>query len=191
MLDIIVPVIIPITDIWISLGWLRRDILWVCVYRATESQWSHGVDSPWTAMVFLSCRIVFPADTCTVTVLTPSRENVQATLPSRVITGCWGRKTGETEEAEGGERHRVRRLRWETLITLPLFTFPCQRSSEYTHTQTHTPTYTWRSRHREKPQSALCCTQCRGPTESSLCDRGGSFLSLLTSPFVLPTAMRC
>lgn len=101
MLDIIVPVIILITAICISLGQLRRDILWAFVYRAAESQRSHGVDSPWTAMVFLSCRIVFPADTCTVTVLTPSRENVQATLPSRVITGCWGRKTGETEEVGG------------------------------------------------------------------------------------------
>lgn len=106
VLDIIVPMIILITAICISLGRLWRDILWACVYRAKESQRNHGVDSPWTAMVFLSCRIVFPADTCTVTVLTPSRENVQATLPSRVITGCWGRKTGET-----GGWDRVRRLR--------------------------------------------------------------------------------
>lgn len=39
-------------------------------------------------MVFLSCRMVFPVDTCTVTTLIPSRENVNATLPSSVIMGC-------------------------------------------------------------------------------------------------------
>lgn len=43
-------------------------------------------------MFFLSCRIVFPADTWTVTVLMPSLENVHDRLPSRVITGCWGRE---------------------------------------------------------------------------------------------------
>ena len=66
-----------------------------CVCRASDSprRCSHRVDSPWTAIVFLSCRMLFPADTCTVTVLTPSLENVHATLPSRVITGCWGRHT--------------------------------------------------------------------------------------------------
>lgn len=61
-------------------------------------------------MVFLSCRIVFPADTCTVTLLMPSRENVHATLPSRVISGCWererDRKNTEVREMET-ERPRV------------------------------------------------------------------------------------
>lgn len=82
-----------------------------CVSRATESKWrwSDAVGSPWTAMLFLSCRIVFPADTCTVTVLMPSRENVHATLPSRVITGCWGRKRETDRSIEMvGERERVR-----------------------------------------------------------------------------------
>lgn len=32
--------------------------------------------------------MLFPAETCTVTTLIPSRENVNATLPSSVITGC-------------------------------------------------------------------------------------------------------
>lgn len=52
-------------------------------------------------MVFRSCRMAFPADTCTVTVLTPSRENVHATLPSRVIIGY------KEKERRPGERERV------------------------------------------------------------------------------------
>lgn len=69
-----------------------------CICEFTE-QHSHRVASPWTAMVFLSCRMEFPTDTCTVTVLMPSRGNVHDTLPSRVITGCWGR---ERERHRGG-----------------------------------------------------------------------------------------
>lgn len=57
-------------------------------------------------MAFLSCRMTFPADTCTVTVLTPSREKVQATLPSRVMTGCWGvGQAGGRVEQKRGPHH--------------------------------------------------------------------------------------
>lgn len=73
--------------------------------RVVERGGEGRSDSPWTAMVFLSCRMTFPADTCTVTVLTPSREKVQAILPSRVMMGCWGSRTdegGRGEETESG-----------------------------------------------------------------------------------------
>lgn len=62
-------------------------------------------------MFFLSCRIVFPADTCTVTVLMPSLENVHDRLPSRVITGCWGR-----------ERQGVSRSKAPDILTLLILT---------------------------------------------------------------------
>lgn len=75
-------------------------------------------------MVFRSCRMAFPADTCTVTVLTPSRENVHATLPSRVIIG-WKEKEREKERASEkkgrarkGKSERARGFPWEALINL-------------------------------------------------------------------------
>lgn len=100
-----IPLNVKMTTISMSSGWLwfyMLRVVCVCVHRAG---WSHQrLSSPWTAMVFLSCRIVFPADACTVTVLMPSWENVHATLPSRVITGCWvgRRETGKT--GASGER---------------------------------------------------------------------------------------
>lgn len=70
--------------------------------RVVERGGEGRSDSPWTAMLFRSCRMTFPADTCTVTVLTPSREKVQATLPSRVMMGCWGSRTDEGGRGRGG-----------------------------------------------------------------------------------------
>lgn len=43
--------------------------------------------SPYTAMVFVSCRMAFPAETCTVMVFIPSEVNLNAMLPSKVIRG--------------------------------------------------------------------------------------------------------
>lgn len=87
---------------WIILVCILSPWLWWDVFTEQHIPSGAGirVGSPWTAMVFLSCRIIFPADTCTVTVLMPSRENVHAKLPSRVITGCWGRKTERYRESE-------------------------------------------------------------------------------------------
>ncbi len=76
------------------------------VFTESQRRWSHRVGSPWMAMVFLSCRIVFPADTCTVTVLVPSWENVHDTLPSRVISGCWERKRERERERERERKGR-------------------------------------------------------------------------------------
>lgn len=113
-------------------------------------------------MVFLSCRIVFPADTCTVTVLTPSRENVQATLPSRVITGCWGRKTGETEEVEreggtesGGSAERP----------LSHYRYLHFRVRDAPNTQTHTHTHLLERAPREATIRALLHTVSGADTE--------------------------
>lgn len=92
----------------------RGDTCRQCVYRVTESQgrWSLTF-LPWTAMFFLSCRIVSPADTCTVTVLIPSWENVYAILPSGVISGCWVRERGRRgtgDRDREGERERRREM---------------------------------------------------------------------------------
>lgn len=69
-------------------------------------------------MVFLSCRIVFPADTCTVTVLMPSWENVHATLPSRVITGCWGRTRDREDRGESQSHGALVRDPYHTPVIL-------------------------------------------------------------------------
>lgn len=148
------------------------------VYRATKSQWrcSQRAGSPWTAMVFLSCRIVFPADTCTVTVLMPSRENVHATLPSRVITGWWGRER-EAEEAGYRETERVRVWGFprETLIngwltshTAVIYT---TEVSACWHTHTHEQGHT-----KKFITICVCVCLCLWPAESSPCDTGSSFL---------------
>lgn len=43
--------------------------------------------SPYTAMVLVSCRMAFPAETCTVMVFIPSEVNLNDMLPSKVIKG--------------------------------------------------------------------------------------------------------
>lgn len=138
-------------------------------------------------MVFLSCRIVFPADTCTVTVLMPSRENVYATLPSRVITGCWGR---EREREMGSQIVRAPvRDPYQRLVNISHCCYLHYRgvrllADSQKHTQTHTQDDTqlcW----------SLCCAAAQRPTGSFLCDTSSSLLSLLTSPFVLQIALRC
>ena len=137
-------------------------------------------------MVFLSCRIVFPADTCTVTVLMPSRENVHATLPSRVITGCWGRKRETRREGRGGSQSEVVPVRDpdQRLVSHCCYLHYRGVSLLLAHSHTHTHTHTLGN---------VCAVlhTVSGPTESSLCDSGSSFLSLLTSPFVLQIAIRC
>lgn len=96
-------------------GWISRIVLkhyvWVTTVKESHWRWNLRVGSPWTTMFFLSCRIVFPADTCTVTVLMPSLENVHGRLPSRVITGCWGR-----------ERQGVSRSKAPDILTLLILT---------------------------------------------------------------------
>lgn len=96
-------------------GWISRIVLkhcvWVKIVKESHWRWNLRVGSPWTTMFFLSCRIVFPADTCTVTVLMPSLENVHGRLPSRVITGCWGR-----------ERQGVSRSKAPDILTLLILT---------------------------------------------------------------------
>lgn len=42
---------------------------------------------PYTAMVLVSCRMAFPAETCTVMVFIPSEVNLNDMLPSKVIKG--------------------------------------------------------------------------------------------------------
>lgn len=116
-------------------------------------------------MVFLSCRIVFPADTCTVTVLMPSRENVHATLPSRVITGWWGRESEREAEKVGyreTERVRVWGFPRETLIngwltshTAVIYT--TEVSSLLAHSPVHTHTCT--RTHKELCNN-LCVCAC-------------------------------
>lgn len=53
--------------------------------------------SPYTAMVFVSCRMAFPAETCTVMVFIPSEVNLNDMLPSKVIRGWnrWGHRVRE------------------------------------------------------------------------------------------------
>lgn len=145
-------------------------------------------------MVFLSCRIVFPADTCTVTVLMPSRENVYATLPSRVITGCWGSEREREKKGRGRWGVRLYVLPWETLIngwltshTAVIYTTEvsgCWPTDKNTHRHTRTMTHS---------VAKVCAVlhAAQRPTGSFLCDTSSSLLSLLTSPFVLQIALRC
>lgn len=58
-----------------SEGWMRA---------VMDQQMDH---SPYTAMVFVSCRMAFPAETCTVMVFIPSEVNLNDMLPSKVIRG--------------------------------------------------------------------------------------------------------
>lgn len=47
----------------------------------------HDGYSPYTAMVFVSCKMAFPAETCTVMVFMPSEVNLNDILPSKVMRG--------------------------------------------------------------------------------------------------------
>lgn len=159
-----------------------------CVFTELQDpRWSHGVGSPWTAMFFLSCRIAFPADTCTVTVLMPSWENVHATLPSRVISGCWGRMRERERETEKAGQRETESQSLGGSGERPLSTAgltPLLFTHKYTHT--HGGAYT-------ESFATICAVldTVSGATESFLCDTGSSFLSLLMSPFVLQIAIRC
>jgi len=162
------PTVTTVTHIW-------RDELSL-VDRASRRRSTLRAGSPWTAMLFRSCRIVFPADTCTVTVLMPSRENVHATLPSRVITGCWGRKKRTDEKGEKeSERLGVWVMCWPHTAVI-------HTAEVWAHTRTFT-----HARAYVVSSPVICATRsARGP-QSSPCDA----LSLLTSPFVPQIAIWC
>ncbi len=140
------------------------ETFYLCVYRATKSQRTHSqrVGSPWTAMVFLSCRIVFPADTCTVTVLVPSWENVHATLPSRVISGCWGRRKDSYIGGRGeghGKSQSLGTLMNDWSHTVIYTTEVSNGALSQIHTHSHIHAHTCMSILWDMQQSVLCCMQ--------------------------------